>query len=313
VPPSSPPRVTVAICAIAGADHLVRCLEAVLTQPGAGTFEVLVITDPRLPGVDDLRPRFPAVRIIRNEGQSTPIEIASRALREATGDIVVLTEDHCIPDPGWLGQLLAAHREGRAAVGGAVETHHDGDPVTWAFYLVDYYRYMRPQPEGPVAALTVCNVSYRREQLEAVRALWQGTFHETAINASLAQRFGVLWFVPDAIVRTRRRVPFGAAVYERYAFGRMFACNRNAFGGSLPRRWVYAVLAPLLPPVILWRMARRAFRSAPAGAMFVRSALPLLAMVLAWTWGEWLGYITNRLPKDVNAAPELRAPADDGP
>jgi hypothetical protein len=41
--------------------------------------------------------------------------------------------------------------------------------------------------------------------------------------------------------------------------------------------------------------------------MYLRSLLPLLAMVLAWTWGEWLGYLTNRLPASVNAAPELRA------
>jgi glycosyltransferase involved in cell wall biosynthesis len=302
------PRVTVVICAIAGADHIARCLEAVLAQQDAGPFEVLVIADPHLSGVDDLRPRFPTVRVIRNEGQSTPIEIASRALREATGEIVALTEDHCTPEPQWLRRLLAAHQDGRAAVGGAVETPHEGNPVTWAFYLVDYYRYMRPFAEGPVATLTVCNVSYRRDRLEAVRPIWAKTYHETAVNTALAEKFGTLWIVPDAIVRTRRRVRLGAAVYERYAFGRMFACNRNAFGGSLLRRCLYAVLAPLLPPVIMWRMGRRAFRYTPAGVMYLRSALPLLAMVVAWTWGEWLGYLTNRLPMDVNAAPELRGP-----
>ena len=98
-------------------------------------------------------------------------------------------------------------------------------------------------------------------------------------------------------------------MYERYAFGRMFACNRNRFGGSAARRLAYAALAPLLPAVIIGRMARRAFRSRAAGVMYLRSLPPLLAMVLAWTWGEWLGYVTNRLPAHVNAAPELRAAA----
>jgi glycosyltransferase involved in cell wall biosynthesis len=299
--------ITVAVCAIAGEDHLARCLDAVLAQEGAGGFDVLVIADPHLPGMERIGQRFPTVRLIRNEGQATPIEIASRALREATGDVIVLTEDHCTPAPGWLKRIVAAHREGRAAVGGAVQTSHSGDPVTWAFYLVDYYRYMRPFPEGPAPALTVCNVSYRREHLEAVRGLWRETFHETAVNAALAERFGVLWIMPDAVVTTRRAVRFGDAVYERYAFGRMFACNRNAFGGSTGRRVLYAVLAPLLPPVIMWRMGRRAFRSGAAGGMYLRALLPLVAMVLAWTWGEWLGYLTNRLPASVNAAPEIRA------
>ncbi len=292
---------------------MARCLEAVLAQAGSDGSEVLVVADPRLPGLEALRPRFPTVRIVRNEGQTTPIEIASRALREARGDVVVLTEDHCTPEPGWLARLLAAQGDDRAAVGGAVETAHQGDPVTWAFYLVDYYRYMKPVPEGPVAALTVCNVSYRRERLEAVRQLWSETFHETAVNAALAARFGKLWIVPEAVVHTRRQVQFGAAVYERYAFGRMFACNRNVFSGSLLRRCLYAGLVPLLPPVLMGRMAGRALRSAGSRRMYARAFLPLLAMVLAWTWGEWLGYVTNRLPADVNAAPELRRPSGDRP
>lgn len=301
------PRVSVLVCAIAGADHLARCLDLVLAQEGPPPHEILAVADPNLPGITALAPRYPAVRIIRNEGQSTPIEIASRALREATGDLIVLTEDHCRPAGDWLRRLVAAHAPGRAVVGGAVETDHAGSTVTWAFYLVDYYRYMRPVAAGPAPALTVCNVSYRREQLEAVRDLWQETFHETAVNAALAGRFGELWLVPEAEVRTRRAVTFADAVYERYAFGRMFACNRNRFGGSVGRRALYACLAPLLPPVILWRMARRAFRSGPAARMYLLSLAPLVAMVAAWTWGEWLGYLTDGPPAHVNAAPELRA------
>jgi len=305
------PRVSVLVCAIAGADHLARCLDLVLAQEGPAPHEILAVADPNLPGVAALAPRFPSVRIIRNEGQSTPIEIASRALREATGDLIVLTEDHCRPARDWLRRLVGAHAPGRAVVGGAVETDHAGSAVTWAFYLVDYYRYMRPCTAGPAPALTVCNVSYRREQLEAVRELWRETFHETAVNAALAERFGVLWIVPEAEVHTRRAVTFADAVYERYAFGRMFACNRNRFGGSPARRVVYACLAPLLPPLIMWRMARRAFRSPAAGVMYLRSLVPLLAMVGAWTWGEWLGYVTDGPPAHVNAAPELRAAARD--
>ncbi len=305
------PRVSVLVCAIAGAEHLARCLELVLAQEGPAPHEILAVADPNLPGIAALAPRFPTVRIIRNEGQSTPIEIASRALREATGDLLVLTEDHCRPAPGWLRRLVAGHAPGRAVVGGAVETDHTGSTVTWAFYLVDYYRYMRPVAAGPAPALTVCNVSYRRDHLESVRDLWQETFHETAVNAALAARFGTLWLEPEAEVRTRRTVTFADAVYERYAFGRMFACNRNRFGGSVARRAAYACLAPLLPPVILWRMAGRAFRSAAAARMYLRSLPPLVAMVAAWTWGEWLGYLTDGPPAHVNAAPELRAAVRD--
>ena len=52
------PRVSVLVCAIAGADHLARCLELVLAQEGPAPFEILAVADPNLPGVAELAPRF---------------------------------------------------------------------------------------------------------------------------------------------------------------------------------------------------------------------------------------------------------------
>lgn len=297
--------ITVAISAIAGADHVRRCLEAVQAQQDAPDFDVLVVYDPNLSGMDALREAHPGVRMVCNAGQRTPMELASLALREATGDLIIVTEDHCVPRPDWVRSLLDAQGPDRGAVGGAVETEHSGDALTWAFYLVDYYRYMRPFPEGPAQSLTVCNVSYRRDQLEAIAPLWQEFFHETAINAALAERFGPLWLAPAAEVRTRRDVTFSDAVYERYAFGRLFGVTRNRFA-TLPKRIVYAALAPALPPVILWRMGRRAIRRKGARNQFIRAFPALAAMSAAWAWGEWLGYVTNRMPGSLVVAPEIR-------
>ncbi|MGH7659249.1 MAG: glycosyltransferase, partial [Gemmatimonadales bacterium] len=256
-------------------------------------------------GMDALREAYPGVRLVCNAGQRTPMELASLALREATGDLIIVTEDHCVPRPDWVRRLVEAQGPGKGAVGGAVETEHSGDPLTWAFYLVDYYRYMRPFPEGPAQSLTVCNVSYRRDQLEAIAPLWREFFHETAINAALAERFGPLWLAPAAEVRTRRDVTFSDAIYERYAFGRLFGVTRNRFAGLL-QRLVYAALSPALPPVILWRMGRRAFRRDGARLQFIRALPALAAMSAAWAWGEWLGYVTNRMPGSLVVAPEIR-------
>ena len=44
----------------------------------------------------------------------------------------------------------------------------------------------------------------------------------------LEQKFGPLWLTPDAEVRVVRNVTFGDAVYERYAFGRLFGAARIA-------------------------------------------------------------------------------------
>ena len=297
--------VTVGVVAICGATHLARCLDALAAQINAPPFDVVVVYDPHLEDVPALAARFPSVRMIANAGQRSPLELAARAVAEATGDRIFLTEDHCIPQPDWVRKLYDAQAPGRAAVGGLVHTVDETNSVDWAFYAVDFFRYMPPAVRGPSPSLTVCNVAYRRDQLRAIETLWSEIFHETAINEALRERFGDLWLAPEAQVHMRRNVRFGDAVYERYAFGRLFGCTRLQFAPG--RRLYYSVFAPALPILLLGRIARRSFRSAKGAARFLRALPVLTTLVFAWAWGEWLGYITRKRPASLVVAPEIRA------
>lgn len=305
------PSVTVAVVGICSPAHLERCLRGLDAQEDAPRFDTVVVHDPHIVGIPEVTARFPGVRVVVNEGQRTPLELAARAIREATGDIVLLTEDHCLPSSGWVRHLVEEVQvPGRAAVGGLVETDADVSSVDWAFYYVDFFRYSQAIPAGPSPSLTVCNVAYRREYLETVAATWESIFHETAINDALRTRFGVLWLTPAARVSMRRRVRFGAAVYERYAFGRLFGCTRLEFGSAL-RRLYYLLFSPALPIILLSRMGRKAARDRGSRRRFVRALLPLSALVLAWSWGEWLGYLTRRRPASLIVAPEIRSAQPD--
>ncbi|MGH7541099.1 MAG: hypothetical protein ACRELC_08880, partial [Gemmatimonadota bacterium] len=208
-----------------------------------------------------------------------------------------------VPEPEWVRRLLAAERTERAAVGGAVEPLPGSTALDWAFYLVDFYRYMPPLAAGPSRSLTVCNVAYRRARLEAISELWREIFHETAINEALAARFGTLWIEPAARVAMRRHVRLRDAVYERYAFGRLFGCTRLEF---IPanRRVAYAALAPALPVLLLARMGARCLRTPGTAVRYARALPYLVLLVLAWSWGEWLGYVTRRRPRSELVAPE---------
>ncbi|HEU4563855.1 MAG TPA: glycosyltransferase [Gemmatimonadaceae bacterium] len=303
----SAPAVTVAVVGICSASHLERCLEALARQVDAPPFDVVVVHDPHIEGMDRVACRHPAARLVANEGQRTPLELAARAVRESTGDIVILTEDHCIPRPDWVRRLADALLPGRAAAGGVVETDPEAGAVDWSFFLVDFFRYMRPVTAGPSPTLTVCNVAYRRADLEAIAPLWATIFHETAINDALRRRFGALWMVPDAEVRMRRSVRFGDAVYERYAFGRLFGCTRLEAEEGTGRRLYYLAFSPGLPLLLLGRMARKCARRPSTLLRFLRSLPATTAMVLAWSWGEWLGYLTRRRPGSLVVAPEIRA------
>lgn len=301
--------VSVAVVCICSGKHLVRCLEALRAQLDAPEFDIVVAYDPLIADIDVARRAFPDVRIVANEGQRTPLELASRALAESTGDLILLTEDHCVPDPRWVRTMADAQRANRAAVGGLVRIARDAPPTDWAFYFVDFFRYTEVASEGPSPTLTVCNVAYQRSHLHEIRDLWSDHFHETEVNDALRRRFGALWLEPLSGVTMGRHVRLPDAIRERYAFGRLFGYTRIRFC-SPSRRACYAVLSPGLPVLLLARMIRVALRSTHDAASLARGWVPLVLMVLSWSLGEWLGYVTGRLPASLSVAPE--APAASG-
>jgi hypothetical protein len=304
----SSPTVAVAVVCICGAEHLHRCLTALREQEGAAPFKIVVRHDPALTGLEAVARRHHGVEIGWNPDVRTPLELAAAALRACAADVLLLTEDHCIPSRTWVRSMVAARRHDRAAVGGRVEIRPGASAVNWAFYFVDFFRYASPVREGPSPTLTVCNVAYDRERLEAVREVWSKRFEEPAVHDALRARFGALWLTPDSEVAMRRTVSFGKAVRERYSFGRIFGHTRGERLSS-GRRLLYAILAPALPMLLIGRMSGKALQSPRLARSFLRGLPPLIVMVLAWSLGEWLGYVTGRPPRSLVLAEEAR-PAD---
>ena len=101
----------------------------------------------------------------------------------------------------------------------------------------------------------------------------------------------------------RRHVRLRDALIERYAFGRLFGCERlERTEGAM--RAVYKLAAPVLPALLLSRMFRKAISSSRLRWRLVGGCVPLTLMVLAWSWGEWLGYVTETRPRDLTVAAE---------
>jgi hypothetical protein len=305
---SPQPSVTVGIVAICGETQLERCLEALFRQHHAPAFDVVIAAAPRLGELRRLRERFPQVDIRIDPAVTSPIDLAARAVTAARGDIIILTEDHCVPDEGWVAALTRTLQRNGTAVGGAVDPL---DPETmtafdWAFYYVDFYRYQTPLTAGIADALSECNVAYRRQNLEALEEPWRTSFHETRIHIALAKQGGPLWMEPRASVRAGRRVSRGDALRERYSFGRYYACRRIEPPHESGRVW-FALGSPLLPLLLLARMARASARDDRTARRFLRSLPDLAALVMAWALGEALGYFTKRGPATMEAAPERTA------
>jgi hypothetical protein len=282
---------------VARADRLAECLEALTRQADAPELEIIVPHQEPVEGLDDVKKCFPQVRFLsspdvvkRFGGREHHDVLKARAIAASTGELVGLLEDHELPDPRWAASVVAAHGSAHAAIGGAVENGIDR-AVNWAVFYCDFGRYQNPVPAGETAFASDANVTYKRADLELVRPVWDKAYREVPVHDALKALGKTIALDQDIIVyQNRSGLTFGAAVRERFSWGRSYAATR-AMGLTTPKRLAFAALSPILPAILLIRMGRRARSRKRHFGDFIR-ALPFLVPLLAsWSAGEMAGYL----------------------
>ncbi len=129
--------------------------------------------------------------------------------------MVLLTEDHCTASHDWVRALSEAVVRHRRTIGGSLDPLPALHGFDWAFYFVDFFRYMLPRDGGPTASVSVCNVGYMRSDLLQLGGDWRDAFHETRVHDELMRRHGAHVFEPDARMHTGRMVGYGDGHRER--------------------------------------------------------------------------------------------------
>ena len=292
VPTHNGQTLSVIVVILAGREYLIRCLHALGRQAPVVPREIIVPYDDGLRDVQALHSEFPEVRFVRLPGLHTYAQLRSLGFREASGEIIALTEDHCSPEPNWCATIAELHGQTVAAVGGSVDKSGYDTALNWAIYLSDFGRYMNPVPDGPAGYLTDCNVSYKRAVLEPIRKLWSEEFHETTVNWELLGQGKKLLLSPRVVVRQQRSLTWSYALRERYSFGRLFASTRVAHVDQ-GRRLVYAGASFLLPAVLIGRVLKNVAAKRRELGAFARALPAILLVNLVWAAGEFVGYLTG--------------------
>jgi hypothetical protein len=296
--------------------HLTGCLEALGHQIDAPPLEVIVPYHTHVTGIDELERCFPDVVFVPCEELKTWTgkggsrehhdELRARGLAVARGEIIGLLEDVARPDPRWAAEMIAAHQGPYAAVGGAIENGIDR-ALNWAVYFCDFGKYQNPVPAGESTFASDANVSYKRPALEPIRDTWQEIFHETAVNWALMSRGQKLALSPKAVVyQHRSRLRLGDALKERFIWGRSYAATRGMMAGTV-KRLIYAALSPVLPVVLLLRMTRTAVQRRRCLGAFLRAFPVTTLLIVSWSCGELMGYLTGRAGQSGTPAGEALA------
>lgn len=188
-------------------DDLARCLE--LLAPGAQTlpaadYEVIVSDDGRISTAEVMvREQFLWARWVQGPRRG-PAANRNCGARHATGDWLALTDDDCLPDPGWLAAYAASATPEATVLEGK----------TVACGLRD-----RLDMESPVnetgGCLWSCNFSVRRAAFDGIGGFDEdfpgAAMEDMDLHERLKEAGHTAKFVPAALVRHPWRVRRGRA------------------------------------------------------------------------------------------------------
>lgn len=279
---------------------LTTCLQAFSGQLEDPSVELIVAHLDDVEGLEAVKERFPHVLFLPVAGLKRASKggrehhdvLRARGLLAARGELLALIEDHATPADNFCARVVAAHREGDAAIGGAIENRIDR-PLNWAVYFCDFGKYQNPVPLGESPFASDANISYKRSALYAIRQTWEGSFSEVVVHEALKSNGGRVTLRPDITVyQNRGALTLVVALQERFIWGRSYGATRTQLLGT-PSVLAHAFLTPLLPIVLTARIAAIAWRRRRLFRRFLRSVHLIVILQVSWSLGEGLGYLTG--------------------
>ena len=283
-------KISVVAVSVDGLPLIDECVRALENQRGDFDAEIIVVSCCNDSTAEHIKKNFPCVKLLQLSERLSIPELRAIGISHATGDIIAITEDRCIAQENWFEEIIKAHKLGYEAVGGAIENGGIHRIVDWAVYLCEYSHMMLPIPYGEVNSIPGNNASYKREILDKVdesikRNYWEFFLHEEM------RKLGVKFLsVPTIVVRKKKEFGFLYFLTQRFHYSRSFAGMRRS-NIPVPKRLLHALFSPLLPFLMIRRIAKQVFQKRRYRKEFLLS-LPLLAVFLvSYAFGEFTGYL----------------------
>ena len=291
--PPRTPELSVVVASIVGPPFIDDCIASLEREAKALGAEVIVVACGTAEYAGRIHRKFPWVRVIHRDKRESVPELRRCGVEQAKGGVVAIIEEHCLAADNWLYQALIGHARGQyGAVGGPIRDHAYRRLQDWVVYFCEYSGHLPPAPNGEVTDLNGANVAYRRSLLLRHAALLAQGYWEVSLHPVLLAEGVRFLSVPDMVVYHRGPFRFTYYLRQRYLFSRAFA---GARAGAVPtsRRLAYLVAAPVVPAVLLGRLAWRVWQKRCHVGKFVQS-VPLLVPALAvFVAGEWVGYLAG--------------------
>lgn len=274
--------------------RILECLVALQCQERSPAYEVVIVDRLQDAITGIIRRDHPEVVLLTCDANTTLPEMRRLAFEAASGEFIIVTEDHCVPSENWLvsfQEVIKSAPGDAAAFGGCVENGVHDTALDWATFLCEYSNSLSPRPNGYASDIPGMNVAYRREALTSIpTADLDRGFWETTVHPELERGNKRLYSSNDIKIYHCKKFSLGLFCRQRFVYSRYYAGIRFPVA-SRSRRAGTALLSLALPPVLFWRMTRSILAKKRLRREFVLASPYLALFALIWAAGDVAGYI----------------------
>lgn len=224
--------VSVIIPTYNGAARISHCLQALQKQAAGRNVEILVVDDGSTDSTAAVVARFPGVRLIR-QTNAGPAAARNHGAREARGEIILFTDDDCVPMPDWLEAMLSPFDDPQV-VGAKGIYRTTQKRLAARFVQIEYedrYRLMAGQPT--IDFIDTYSAAFRRDRFLEMDG-YDTSFpvacaEDIELSYRMSARGWKMKFVPSAIVYHTHPDSFWRYLKKKYkfAFWRVLAVRKN--------------------------------------------------------------------------------------
>jgi glycosyltransferase involved in cell wall biosynthesis len=288
-----PPAISIVVCSYRSRQRIDHALGSLRRQDLDEPWEVIVVDSGDDEAADYVASAYPEARIVRSARRLYPAAARNAGVEAARGRFVAFLPDDGVAKPDWVRRRLQRHREGNAAVGGAITNGTPWHPVGTASYFVEYSALLPSERILRDQQIPHC-LSYERELVQRLGGFPEEfeTGEDTVLNARLVDRRTTVALDPRIQLAHVNVTSLRAYLRHLYEHGYGFGLAAGSYGP--PPTWMSragdagAAVRILVryPLVRWWSGLRRIARGRPRA---LPGYLVLTPLVCAGWWAAALG------------------------